>query len=199
MKLKNYVLGQWVQGEGTGTPLFNAVTGEQIAEAFRIHDAALGRSEARRRTLQMLQAVRIRNPETAYALYPHQVSGGMGQRIMIAMMLVSEPGLLIADEPTSALDVTVQLQVLAVIDQLIERRGMGFVFISHNLNLVASFCDRVLIMNGGSIVDGCAARDLANSQHPYTQRLLAAVPRLESMSEPILRESPKLFLAGASR
>jgi peptide/nickel transport system ATP-binding protein len=152
--------------------------GEQIAEAFLIH-AATGRAAARQRALEMLAAVQIRDPELAYGLYPHQVSGGMGQRIMIAMMLVCEPALLIADEPTSALDVTVQLQILAIIDQLVERRGMGFIFISHNLNLVASFCDRVLIMRGGCIVDACAARDLAQSTHPYTRRLLAAVPRIE--------------------
>lgn len=163
--------------------------GEQVAEAFLIH-AGAGRAAARHRALEMLAAVQIRDPALVYDLYPHQVSGGMGQRIMIAIMLVSEPALLVADEPTSALDVTVQIQILAVIDELIERRGMGFIFISHNLNLVASFCDRVLIMNGGRIVDACAACDLARSTHPYTRRLLAAVPRIEGGLQPLQTEKP---------
>ena len=94
-------------------------------------------------------AVHIRDPERVYAQYPHQVSGGMGQRVMIAMMLIAGPDLLIADEPTSALDVTVQHQVLAIMDDLVRSRGMGLILISHNLHLVSSFCDRVLVMYGG--------------------------------------------------
>src|SRR5260221_11259336 len=101
----------------------------------------------------------------------------MGQRIMIAEMLVAEPDLLIADEPTSALDVTVQLQVLAIIDQLISGRGMGLIFISHNLNLVASFCDRILIMYGGRIVESCAARAFPETRPPHTRGRPAARPR----------------------
>jgi peptide/nickel transport system ATP-binding protein len=151
--------------------------GRQIAEAYLIHTAA-GHAEARRKALDMMRAVRIRDPEIVYDLYPHQVSGGMGQRIMIAEMLVAEPDLLIADEPTSALDVTVQLQVLAIIDQLISGRGMGLIFISHNLNLVASFCDRILIMYGGRIVETCNAGALHEARHPYTRGLLAAMPRI---------------------
>ncbi len=112
--------------------------GRQISEAYRIHHQAT-REEAREQTLKMLQAVRIRNPEQVYRLYPHEVSGGMGQRIMIAMMLIPKPGLMIADEPTSALDVTVQLQVLAILDDLVSERGMGLIFISHDLELVSSF------------------------------------------------------------
>src|SRR3546814_6616355 len=99
----------------------------------------------------MLKAVRIRDPERVARAYPHEVSGGMGQRIMIAMMLIPDPDLLIADEPTSALDVTVQLQVLAILDDLVTQRGMGLIFISPDLNLVASFCDRVVIMYAGQI------------------------------------------------
>jgi peptide/nickel transport system ATP-binding protein len=151
--------------------------GHQIAEAYIIHTGA-SRSAARLKAIEMMRAVRIRDPELVYHLYPHQVSGGMGQRIMIAEMLVAEPDLLIADEPTSALDVTVQLQVLAIIDQLISGRGMGLIFISHNLNLVASFCDRILIMYGGRIVESCAAGALSEAQHPYTRGLLAALPRV---------------------
>jgi peptide/nickel transport system ATP-binding protein len=152
--------------------------GDQVAEAWRVHSGASWR-EARRRALEMLDAVRIRNPERVYGAYPHEVSGGMGQRAMIAMMLAAGPDLLIADEPTSALDVTVQMQVLAILDDLVTERGMGLVFISHDLNLVASFCDRVLIMYAGRIVETCSARDLSSAHHPYTQGLLRSLPRID--------------------
>jgi peptide/nickel transport system ATP-binding protein len=152
--------------------------GEQIAEAARIH-GGVTKAEARRSALAMLEAVRIRDPERVYRLYPHEVSGGMGQRIMIAMMLVPEPDLLIADEPTSALDVTVQMQVLAILDQLVRARGMGLIFISHDLDLVSSFCDRVLVMYAGRVVEERAARDLANATHPYTRGLLQSLPRID--------------------
>jgi peptide/nickel transport system ATP-binding protein len=151
--------------------------GRQIAEAAR-HHLGCSRRAARRRALEMLDAVRIRDPERVLDAYPHALSGGMGQRVMIAMMLVAGPDLLIADEPTSALDVTVQMQVLAIIDDLVTRRGMGLVFISHDLPLVASFCDRVLVMHRGEIVETCRADALAEARHPYTRRLLAAVPVL---------------------
>ncbi len=152
--------------------------GQQIDEAYRAH-ADVQAGEARRRTLEMLAAVRIRDPERVYRAYPHELSGGMGQRVMIAMMLSPDPDLLIADEPTSALDVTVQLQVLAILDDLVSRRGMGLVFISHDLNLVASFCDRVLIMYGGRIVETCPAAALHEARHPYTRGLLASLPRVD--------------------
>jgi len=100
--------------------------------------------------------------------------------VMIAMMLMAEPDLLIADEPTSALDVTVRMQVLAILDDLVTRRGLGLIFISHDLNLVATFCDRVLIMYAGRIVEECAATELQNATHPYTQGLLASLPRIGS-------------------
>jgi peptide/nickel transport system ATP-binding protein len=152
--------------------------GEQIAEAARIH-GGVTKAEARHRALAMLEAVKIRDPERVYRLYPHEVSGGMGQRIMIAMMLVPEPDLLIADEPTSALDVTVQMQVLAILDELVRERGMGLIFISHDLDLVSSFCDRVLVMYAGRVVEERAARDLANATHPYTRGLLQSLPRID--------------------
>ena len=152
--------------------------GSQIAEAYRVHSKA-SKPEARDRTLDMLETVRIREPEKVYHLYPHEVSGGMGQRIMIAMMLIPEPDLLIADEPTSALDVTVQLQVLALIDDMVRERGMGLILISHDLNLVASFCDRVLVMYSGRIMETLDAKDLHNAQHPYTRGLLDCLPRLD--------------------
>ena len=152
--------------------------GEQIAEAYRTHQK-VPREEARRRALDMLRAVRIRDPERVYRAYPHEVSGGMGQRIMIAMMLIPDPDLLIADEPTSALDVTVQLQVLAILDDLVTQRGMGLIFISHDLNLVASFCDRVIIMYAGRIMEICDAKNLDAARHPYTRGLLNCLPQID--------------------
>jgi len=156
--------------------------GEQITEAYLVHSKT-SKAVAKEKTLKMLEAVRIRNPEQVYRLYPHEVSGGMGQRIMIAMMLIPEPSLMIADEPTSALDVTVQLQVLAILDDLVSDRGMGLIFISHDLELVSSFCDRVIIMYGGRIMEIISAADLHNSTHPYTRGLLNCLPRIEGGKE----------------
>ena len=150
--------------------------GQQIAEAIP-RERGGSRAERRDRVLAMLEAVHIRDPRRVFDLYPHEVSGGMGQRVMIAMMLMPEPSLLIADEPTSALDVTVRLRVLAILDELVGQRNLGLMFISHDLNLVASFCDRVLIMYAGRIVEECAAGELARAQHPYTRGLLASLPR----------------------
>ncbi len=165
--------------------------GRQIAESYRAN-SGVPKAQARERSLEMLAAVRIRDPERVYAAYPHELSGGMGQRAMIAMMLIRDPDLLIADEPTSALDVTVQMQVLAIIDDLVSRRGMGLIFISHDLNLVASFCDRVLIMYAGRIVETCRAADLHNAQHPYTRGLLDSLPRIDRPAGdlPVLRRDP---------
>ena len=150
--------------------------GKQIREAYRAH-ARVSRAQAERRALDVLAAVRIRDPERVYKCYPHEVSGGMGQRVMIAMMLVGDPDILIADEPTSALDVTVQMQVLAILDDLVSERGLGLILISHDLNLVASFCDRVLIMYAGRIVESCAGERAASgapSLHPGPARGAAA-------------------------
>ncbi|BHH85432.1 ABC transporter ATP-binding protein [Desulforhopalus sp. 52FAK] len=152
--------------------------GQQIVEGYRIH-RSVSKREAKERALEMLAAVQIRNPGQAFNLFPHEVSGGMGQRIMIAMMLIPEPSLLIADEPTSALDVTVQLQVLAILDDLVSKSGMGLIFISHDLELVASFCDRVIIMYGGKIMEIVEAKDLHTSNHPYTKGLLGCLPKID--------------------
>ncbi len=152
--------------------------GEQIAEAYRVHHKASAR-QARERSLAMLEAVQIREPDRVYRLYPHEVSGGMGQRVMIAMMLIAEPDILIADEPTSALDVTVQLQILKILDDLVTSRGMGLIFISHDLHLVKSFCDRVIVMYGGKAMETLAAGDLEAAQHPYTRGLLGCLPDLD--------------------
>lgn len=152
--------------------------GEQIAEAFLAHSHG-DKSLATKQSLELMASVKIRNPERVYKLYPHEISGGMGQRIMIAMMLVAGPQLVIADEPTSALDVTVRMEVLAVLDEMVSRRHVGLLFISHDLNLVAKFCDRVLIMYSGCIVDACRSSELPNSRHPYTQGLFASLPKLD--------------------
>ncbi len=166
--------------------------GRQISEAFLVHQTA-SKEEARARTLAMLKAVHIRNPERVARAYPHELSGGMGQRVMIAMMMIPEPDIIIADEPTSALDVTVSLQVLAILDEMVTRRGTGLILISHDLNLVASFCDRVLIMYAGRVVETCAAKDLHNAQHPYTRGLLNCLPKIEAHADvlPTLQRDPR--------
>ncbi|MBR9650484.1 ABC transporter ATP-binding protein [Thalassovita aquimarina] len=153
--------------------------GEQLMEAYRLH-AKGGKAEARKRALEMLEAVSIRDPERVMRAYPHEVSGGMGQRIMIAMMQIPDPDLLIADEPTSALDVSVQGQVLEIMDKLVRDRGMGLIFISHDLNLVSQFCDRVLIMYAGRVVETCDADKLHKAKHPYTRGLLNSLPRFDA-------------------
>ena len=164
--------------------------GEQIAEALVTHEK-LPRRAVNERIMNMLEAVRINDPKRVAGLYPHEVSGGMGQRVMIAMMLIPGPELLIADEPTSALDVSVQAQVLDIIDDLVTTKGMGLILISHDLNLVSRYCDRILVMNSGTVVEECAAEELANARHPYTRGLLAAMPTIdESRDElPVLDRS----------
>jgi peptide/nickel transport system ATP-binding protein len=142
-------------------------------------------SAARAEVLQALAAVQIDDPARVARLYPHQVSGGMGQRVMIAMMLIAGPELLIADEPTSALDVTVQLEVLGILDTLVTQRGMGLIFISHDLRLVSSFCDRVLVMYAGRVVEELASADLSQATHPYTQGLLNCLPQLDAPRHPL--------------
>ena len=153
--------------------------GQQIIEAYRLHNKA-NKSIAYEKALSMLEAVSIRDPKRVMRAYPHEMSGGMGQRIMIAMMLIPSPEILIADEPTSALDVSVQRQVLSIIDTLVTDRGMGLIFISHDLNLVADFCDRVLIMYSGRFVEVCDAKNLHEAKHPYTRGLLNSLPRLNA-------------------
>lgn len=153
--------------------------GKQIMEAYQLH-ANVSKKEAKQKALAMLEAVAIRDPERVYRMYPHEVSGGMGQRIMIAMMLIPDPKIMIADEPTSALDVSVQMQVLEIMDKLVKDRGMGLIFISHDLNLVSSFCDRVLIMYSGRVVETLLANKLHEAQHPYTRGLLNSLPRLDA-------------------
>ena len=151
--------------------------GAQLMEGLRQRDR-VSKADARIKAIAALTAVQIRDSERVMDAYPHELSGGMGQRVMIAMMLIPNPDLLIADEPTSALDVTVQAEVLAILDDLVKTRGMGLIFISHDLRLVARFCDRVLVMYKGKIVEELAAKDLLAAKHPYTQGLLNCLPRI---------------------
>ncbi|WP_212112863.1 ABC transporter ATP-binding protein [Bartonella queenslandensis] len=153
--------------------------GEQIMEAYRIH-YRVSKAEARERTISMLESVHIRDPEHVMRLFPHEISGGMGQRVMIAMMLIPKPDLIIADEPTSALDITVRRQVLSVLDELVTKSGTGLIFISHDLNMIADFCDRILVMYAGRVLEELPASDLSHACHPYTKALLASLPRLDN-------------------
>ena len=158
--------------------------GRQLTEGLRLRDG-LGRADAATKALAALEAVQIRDPERVMDAYPHELSGGMGQRVMIAMMLIPEPDLLIADEPTSPLDVTVQAEVLTILDNLVRDRNMSLIFISHDLRLVARFCDRVLVMYKGRIVEEVAAGKLLDAQHPYTRGLLNCLPRIGGPREPL--------------
>ena len=158
--------------------------GAQLTEGLRQRDR-MGAAEAHAKAVDALNAVQIRDADRVMAAYPHELSGGMGQRVMIAMMLIPGPDLLIADEPTSALDVTVQAEVLSILDALVRDRGMGLIFISHDLRLVARFCDRVLVMYKGRLVEEIAARDLLKARHPYTQGLLNCLPRIGGTRGPL--------------
>jgi peptide/nickel transport system ATP-binding protein len=151
--------------------------GRQIGEVFAIHGTA-GRAESRERVLALLRQVRIADPERRYHEYPHQLSGGMKQRVMIAMALANRPELLIADEPTTALDVTIQAQVLSLLRELQRELGTGIVFVTHDLAVVAGIADRVVVMVGGRVVEqGRVVDVLEHPAHPYTLGLLAARPR----------------------
>jgi peptide/nickel transport system ATP-binding protein len=155
--------------------------GAQIAEAVRLHQKA-SPGEARRRALEMLSLVGMPAPERRMREYPHKLSGGMRQRVMIGMALACDPALLIADEPTTALDVTIQAQILDLIRSLKARLGSAVILITHDLGVVAELADRVIVMYAGRKVEEAGVRELfANPRHPYTRRLLAAVPRLGSV------------------
>jgi peptide/nickel transport system ATP-binding protein len=155
--------------------------GSQIAEAWRAQRGG-SRAEALDGAVDLLAQVQIRDPKRVANSFPHELSGGMGQRVMIAMMLAPDPELLIADEPTSALDATVQAQIMRLIEDLVSRRGMGLVLISHDLPLVSHFCDRVLVMYSGRIVEELRASELRQAQHPYTRGLLECLPSLSHPS-----------------
>jgi peptide/nickel transport system ATP-binding protein len=151
--------------------------GAQIAEALRAH-SRIGAREAREAALNLLESVQIRDPRRVHDAYPHELSGGMGQRVMIAMMLAPNPELLIADEPTSALDASVQAEILRLIEELVDSRGMALMLISHDLPLVSHFCDRVAVMYAGQVMDELPAADLHKATHGYTRGLLECLPSL---------------------
>ena len=159
----------------------------QIVEGILAH-FKMPSAEARQRALQLLQEVGIPDPAERLKAYPHQLSGGMRQRVMIAIALAAEPEILVADEPTTALDVTVQAQILEVLDSLRERRGMAVLLITHDLGIVAGRADRVAVMYAGQIVEEATTpRLFANPSHPYTQGLFASVPRITG---PLKRLNP---------
>ena len=164
--------------------------GEQIAEAVRYHQR-LGNAEAAKRAVEMLELVGI--PEAARRAkdYPHQMSGGMRQRVMIAIALACNPKLLIADEPTTALDVTIQAQILELMGELRERLGMAILLITHDLGVVAEMCDDVAVMYGGRVVErGSVERVFKSPQHPYTEALLQSIPLLGMTQAQALRVIP---------
>jgi peptide/nickel transport system ATP-binding protein len=160
--------------------------GEQIAETLIIHDHALNRKAAKNLAIDMLAQLGIADPTRIVRRYPHELSGGMCQRVMIAMMLVTRPQLLIADEPTSALDVTIQAQILELIQKLIREIKTSVLMITHDLGVMAETCDRVAIMYAGDMVEvGPVRRVLKDPQHPYTQGLLQTVPDKSNPDQPL--------------
>ena len=165
--------------------------GAQIFEALRAH-RRISRREGMEKAENLLESVRIRDVSRVLGAYPNELSGGMGQRAMIAMMLAPDPDLLIADEPTSALDASVQATILELIGELVSSRGMGLMLISHDLPLVSHFCDRVCVMYAGRVVETLPARDLQHARHPYTQGLLACLPKIDHRVArlPVLARDP---------
>ena len=159
--------------------------GHQIAECYRFHQK-IGRKEALEKAAEMLALVGISDPETALRRYPHEFSGGMRQRVMIASALACQPGLLIADEPTTALDVTIQAQILQLLRELKDEYGMAMVLVTHNLGVAAQICDRIAVMYGGHIMELGPTRELfAHPQNPYTRGLLASLPVNKRKGEPL--------------
>ncbi|CAL9554961.1 Vitamin B12 import ATP-binding protein BtuD [Nocardiopsis dassonvillei] len=165
--------------------------GDHLTEPLRVR-GGLNRAQARERALELLRQVEIPDPERVMAAYPHQISGGMAQRVLIAGAISLDPALLVADEPTTALDVTVQAEVLALLRRLQAERGMGVLLVTHDLGVVADLCDRVAVMSGGRIVEtGTAADLLTRPEHPYTRRLLDAVPDDAPARAPRTPEAPR--------
>jgi oligopeptide/dipeptide ABC transporter ATP-binding protein len=160
---------------------------DQITETLRAN-LGLGKSEANTRAVELLDEVGIPEPERRALAYPHELSGGMRQRVMIALATASEPRVLLADEPTTALDVTTQAQILALLTSLRSKRGLAVLLVSHDFGVIAQVCDRVAVMYGGYVVETGTLEDLySNAQHPYTRALLESVPQLQSAGHPTRR------------
>ena len=152
-------------------------------EALKAHDKNISKEEAQKRAMEMLEEVGINNVEKRMKQYPHELSGGMRQRVMIAMGLICHPKLLIADEPTTALDVTIQAQILELMKKLQKTNRMGIIFITHNLGVVAEICDKVSVMYAGKIVEQGPVDDIFYAPgHPYTRGLLRSMPRVDADS-----------------
>ena len=165
--------------------------GRQLAEAYTLHAPDADAGTARRRALELLEQVGIPAPEQRLAEYPHQLSGGMRQRVMIAIALACKPGLLIADEPTTALDVTIQAQVLELLRELQRDTGMAILFITHDLGVIAEMCTRTVVMYAGRVAERASTGGLfASPRHPYTRGLLASIPRLEGVPKTPLTTIP---------
>ena len=171
--------------------------GDQLAEAIATHRPQLKGDQVKKRVIELLQLVGVPNPETRYSQYPHEFSGGMRQRAMIAMAIANDPKLLIADEPTTALDVTIQAQVIEVLKAAQEETHAATILITHDLGLVAELCDRVIVMYAGRIVEmGDVYTIFANPRHPYTIGLMQSLPRLAEESDwlrPITGQPPSLL------
>lgn len=157
--------------------------GNQLVEALHAHDKTVSRNDARQRAMEMMEMVGINNVEKRMKQYPHEFSGGMRQRVMIAMGLICHPRLLIADEPTTALDVTIQAQILELMKDIQKKTKMGIIFITHNLGVVADICDKVSVMYAGKIVEQGPVDDIFyRAGHPYTLGLLRSMPRVDAES-----------------
>jgi peptide/nickel transport system ATP-binding protein len=161
--------------------------GRQIGEVFQLHGGAFDETRIRDKSIELLEKVGIPDPERRIREYSHQISGGMRQRVMIAMALAVQPDILIADEPTTALDVTIQAQILDLMKQLQQENGMAMIFITHDLGVIADICDDVVVMYAGTIVESAPVEELfQNPRHPYTRGLLESIPRLETPGKILL-------------
>ena len=151
--------------------------GSQVGEALRVHHPEIDKETRKRRALEIMSAIGLRNVEALYRMYPHELSGGMRQRIMIAAAMISDPKILIADEPTTALDVTTQAHIVELLKKLNKEKGTAIIFISHDLSLVSRLCERVVVMKNGSIVETGSAEDIfENPKEQYTKELISAIP-----------------------
>lgn len=156
--------------------------GWQVEESLRLHRPEMGKEARYQRAVKALADVELENPQLVYKKYPHELSGGMRQRVMIAAAMICEPKLLIADEPTTALDVTIQLQIVKLLQRLNKEKNMAILFISHDLSLVKRLCDRVVVMHNGNMVEtGLTEEIFENPKEEYTRELISAIPKLEKI------------------